>query len=116
MIKPVFSILLFLGLVSVVYGNDPVRFSQPRIKNFTKSVYKADNQNWNIGQDIRGTLYFANNLGLLTFDGISWKNYPLPDEMIVRSLEVLPSGRIFTGSYEEFGYWENDENGEFRYT
>jgi len=116
MIKLFSSLLAVIGLLLSVHGNVPVRFSQPRIKNFPKIVYKADNQNWSIGQDSHGILYFANNLGLLTFDGISWKTYPMPDEMIVRSLEVTSSGRIFTGSYEEFGYWERDNTGELMYT
>ncbi|MBP1669387.1 MAG: transcriptional regulator [Bacteroidetes bacterium] len=105
-----------IGLFSSVYGNDPVKFGQPRVINFPKSTYQADNQNWCIDQDEQGTMYFANNDGLLTFDGISWKTYPLPDKMIMRSLDVQPAGRIFTGSYEEFGFWERDKRGELQYT
>src|SRR4030043_1824048 len=105
---------LFIWFSSVI-GNEPFKFGQPRVINFPKSTYNADNQNWCIDQDDRGILYFANNDGLLTYDGISWKTYPLPDKMIMRSLEVQPTGRIFTGSYEGFGFWERDKSGELQY-
>lgn len=108
--------MLCIGLFSSVHGNDPVKFGQPRVINFPKSTYHADHQNWCIDQDERGTLYFANNDGLLTFDGLSWKTFPLPNKMIMRSLDVQPAGRIFTGSYEEFGFWERDKRGELQYT
>ena len=107
--------LFLLTGISSVTGNIPVKFGQPRVINFPRSTYHADNQNWCIDQDDKGILYFANNDGLLTFDGLSWKTYPLPDKMILRALDVQPSGRIYTGSYEEFGFWERDTRGELQY-
>jgi hypothetical protein len=112
--KLICIVFLFTGISSAI-GNNPVKFGQPRVINFPKSTYNADNQNWCIDQDDRGTLYFANNDGLLTFDGISWRTYPLPNKLIMRSLDVQSSNRIFTGSYEEFGFWERDKNGELQY-
>jgi len=108
-------LLFLLTGISSVTGNIPVKFGQPRVINFPRSTYHADNQNWCIDQDDKGILYFANNDGLLTFDGLSWKTYPLPDKMILRALDVQPSGRIYTGSYEEFGFWERDKRGELQY-
>jgi ligand-binding sensor domain-containing protein/DNA-binding CsgD family transcriptional regulator len=91
------------------------KLDRPRIKNFSKSTYHADNQNWSIGQDKQGTLYFANSQGLLTFDGVSWNLYVLPKNTIVRSVEVT-NDKVFVGSYEEFGYFEKAENGGMKYT
>jgi hypothetical protein len=55
-------------------------------------------------QDNNQFLYFANNDGLLEFNGSSWKLYPSPNETIIRSVKAVE--RIYTGSYMEFGYWE----------
>lgn len=103
-------------LIPEAGATGPLMLERPRIKNFTKNVYNADNQNWCVAQDNNGTLYFANSAGLLSFNGISWKLWPLPDKTILRSVEVSPDGKIFTGSYEEFGYWINDASGNLRYT
>ncbi|MFK7907564.1 MAG: hypothetical protein AB8B69_20675, partial [Chitinophagales bacterium] len=44
----------------------------PFIQNYDKKTYKAGTQTWEIQQDKRGILYFANNDGLLTFNSQVW--------------------------------------------
>lgn len=76
----------------------------PIIKHYPKSVYGAGTQNWSICQDSRGFMYFANNNGLLRFDGNRWDLFALPNNQLVRS--VLCSGdTIFVGAFEEIGYF-----------
>ncbi|MBS1604205.1 MAG: hypothetical protein JST42_16175 [Bacteroidetes bacterium] len=86
----------------------------PEIVNFSKNSYEAGNQNRGIGQDRRGLLYFANDDGLLVFDGTYWKTYPLPNGSIVRSLEVVDD-RIYVGGQQEFGYFFFDSSGILTY-
>lgn len=89
----------------------------PSIKNFRKTEYKGGTQNWDIDQDSSGNLYFANNNGLLQFDGLSWEEHKIPNSIAVRSVKVDDaSGRIFVGGYNEFGYFEADNNGKLIYT
>ncbi|MBD3583651.1 helix-turn-helix and ligand-binding sensor domain-containing protein [Flavobacterium selenitireducens] len=87
----------------------------PEISNFKRTDYKAGTQNWNIGQDANGTMYFANNDGLLQFDGSSWKTYRLPNNTAIRSLKIKGS-QIFVGGYNEFGYFSPDAKGKLKYT
>ncbi len=116
MYKIVFIVsFLFVGN-RLIYSINDIQLSQPGVRNFTKNMYKADNQNWSIAQGKEGTLYFANNEGLLTYNGVTWKIYPLPDKTIVRSVNVDSTGKIYIGSYEEFGYWKKDIFGEMHYT
>lgn len=76
----------------------------PIIKHYPKSVYGAGTQNWSICQDSRGFMYFANNNGLLRFDGNRWDLFSLPNNQLVRS--VFCSGdTIFVGAFEEIGYF-----------
>ena len=88
----------------------------PTIINYSKDVYNAGTQNWSIAQDQSGIMYFANNQGLLTFDGTFWRKYPLPNKTIVRSVAVDADGKIYVGGQSEFGYFSPTANGELTYT
>lgn len=87
----------------------------PYFKNYSISDYGAGNQNWGVAKGKSGKLYVANNKGLLEFDGMVWKFYEMPNKTIIRSVHVA-NGKIFTGSYEEFGYWKRNEFGVLAYT
>jgi len=87
----------------------------PDISNYYKQTYKGGAQNRQIRQDKKGVLYFANSEGLLIFDGINWKTYPLPNASIVRSVEFGPDNRLYVGGQDEFGYFTPAKNGELVY-
>ena len=89
----------------------------PSIKNYDKSEYRSGTQNWDIDQDTKGNVYFANQNGLLQFDGLSWRVYKIANCLEVRSVKVDDkTGRIYVGGYSEFGYFESDKNGHLIYT
>ena len=87
----------------------------PGVVNFTKEQYQAQNQNWAIAQAPDHLIYAANNAGLLQFDGSAWTTYLLPHRQVVRAVACGPGGQVFTGGFGEFGYWEPDSIGRFRY-
>ncbi|MEO7316021.1 MAG: triple tyrosine motif-containing protein [Ginsengibacter sp.] len=87
----------------------------PRIINYSTEDFKAANQSWDIQQDDHGIMYFANNSGLLSFDGNHWRLYPLPNKTIVRSIYIGPDHKIYVGGQGEFGYFEPDINGSLKY-
>ncbi len=82
----------------------PIPFS-PIVRSYSVSDYNAGIQNWAIAQDERGVMYFGNNSGLLEFDGSAWRLYELPTKGIVRAIYISEDGKIYVGSYEEFGYF-----------
>lgn len=92
-------------------------FSQelPPIVKYTQSSYQAGIQNWMISQDENHFMFFANNEGLLEYNGSAWTLYPSPNETIIRSVKCIDD-RIYTGSYMEFGYWIRQKNGQLEYT
>jgi ligand-binding sensor domain-containing protein/DNA-binding CsgD family transcriptional regulator len=94
-----------------------VLFSQelPPIVKYTASVYGAGNQSWMISQDDRNFLYFANNDGLLEYNGTTWQLYSAPNETVIRSVKVIGS-KIYTGTYMNFGYWTRKADGKLKYT
>ena len=87
----------------------------PIVSQFTKKDYNASNQNWAIGQSKDGIMYFGNNQGLLEFDGTIWQMHHIAENKIVRSLLVGKDSRIYTGSFEEFGFFEKSISGQLVY-
>ena len=87
----------------------------PPIVKYNPATYGAGNQNWMISQDKNDFIYFANNEGLLEYNGTTWSLYPSPNETIIRSVNVIDN-KIYTGCYMEFGYWIRHSNGQLKYT
>ncbi|MBE0662718.1 MAG: hypothetical protein IH597_09635 [Bacteroidales bacterium] len=99
----------FLVIHSLFYSQSPYH-----ITNYKKSDYGAANQNWDIDLDANGNVFIANHKGLLSLSGSHISLNELPGKTIIRSVASI-NNRIYTGSFEEFGYWENDENGQLHY-
>ena len=88
----------------------------PNIFNYPKENYHAGRQNWGIAQDKNGVMFFANSQGLLSFDGVFWKLYPLPNKTVMRSIGIADNGRIYAGGQGEIGYFLPDARGQLIYT
>tara|TARA_R110000868_G_scaffold85301_5_gene240008 strand:+ start:20315 stop:23116 length:2802 start_codon:yes stop_codon:yes gene_type:complete len=102
--------ILFFLVASFAYSQE-----LPPIVKYTPNYYGAGNQNWMISQDQNHYIFFANNEGLLEYNGSNWKLYPSPNETIIRSVKVIDN-KIYTGSYMEFGFWTRKSDGQLKYT
>jgi ligand-binding sensor domain-containing protein/DNA-binding CsgD family transcriptional regulator len=100
--------LLCIGIN--LFAGDIKTIGVPYIQNYSKSIYGSGNQNWSVAQDKNGMMYFGNAEGLLVYDGRYWQQYMMPHRQIVRSVAADNNGRIYTGSYGEFGYWAFKNN------
>jgi|GEM_PF-4541953 len=60
----------------------------PAIVNYTKQQYMGGGQTWDADIDRHGILYFANNEGLLTFNGHFWKLLPVPNNTRLRAVRT----------------------------
>jgi DNA-binding CsgD family transcriptional regulator/ligand-binding sensor domain-containing protein len=91
-------------------------FSQelPPIEKFTPEDYGGENQNWMISQASNNFIYVANSGGLLEFNGEKWTMYPSPNNTVIRAVNVVDD-RIYTGCFNEFGFWEKDTIGKLEY-
>lgn len=86
------------------------------IVNYNKSLYGKGAQVWQIASYGDGWTYFANQNGMLQYNGNNWTVFPLNNNMDVRS--VLPSNsrkHIYVGGINEFGYFEPGKNGRLVY-
>jgi ligand-binding sensor domain-containing protein/DNA-binding CsgD family transcriptional regulator len=87
----------------------------PQVVNFGINDFHAGAQTWDIKQDKAGRMYFANNEGLLTFDGKYWKLFPQPNKTILRSIAIDNKNRIYAGGQDELGFFEANETGVLQY-
>ncbi len=87
----------------------------PWVWNYKKSVYQAGPQTWMIDATESGFVYFANTNGMVEFDGKNWRDYPVFSGSVLRSVKAHPSGRIYVGAFNEFGYFFPDEHGKLSF-
>lgn len=92
-----------------------IEFGTPPIRNFTKKAYAASPQNWQIDQRKDGMMLFANNLGLLCFNGNTWTIQPINNHTIVRSIYSHTDRRIYVGGQGEFGYFDQTNGLRMQY-
>ena len=109
--------IFFLTLLALahedMYG---ANLGTPFVQYFSKANYEASAQNWGLFQHLDGRMFFANNEGLLGYDGHNWSLNPLPNKTIVRSICAGPNNRIYTGGQDELGYFAPGANGELVFT
>jgi hypothetical protein len=79
------------------------------IKNFAPSDYGAGIQNIDFAQNRDLSLFVANNLGVLSFNGTTWGKHALNTGKKQRSLAFDEnSNRLYVGSQGEFGFFEGN--------
>ncbi|MGV3705573.1 MAG: triple tyrosine motif-containing protein [Arcticibacter sp.] len=100
-------IICFIYLDSV--AQNPIGL--PQVVNYNNLEYKAGIQNWAVDQDREGRVYFANNEGLLSFDGKHWRLYALPNKTVVHAVKAAEGTRIYVGAQDEIGFFEPDSRG-----
>ncbi|MES2798341.1 MAG: triple tyrosine motif-containing protein [Bacteroidota bacterium] len=100
---------LYISILNYSIGQNTI--GQSNLRNFTKQDYNAGLQNWDIKINESGVYYFANNEGMLTYDGKNWKLFSLPNQTIVRSILISKSKKVYVGGQDEIGYFEINKNG-----
>lgn len=87
----------------------------PDVYNFTSKSYSYITQTTSITQDTTGIMYFATTDGFLIFDGNQWEHQYSTNGSVVRSIYTSHNGKVYLGSYNDFGYLEPDKNGTLMY-
>jgi len=88
----------------------------PIVKNYPKSLYNGGTQTWDICEADNGLIFFANNDGLLLFDGKQFNKFPLPQNTILRSIYFDNKTRnVFAGGQNELGYFRFEKNGNMKF-
>ncbi len=100
-----FLLLLFTYSASAIDIEDGVPF----VRNYAEGDYYVSDNNFKIVQDGRGLLYFANEFGILEFDGQSWEIIQVAtNRSNIKSLAFNSNNRLFIGAQGDFGYIDCD--------
>lgn len=99
-------------LVVPFCGNAQVKTTGiPVVLNYPRFVYNAGTQNWGITQDKHGWMYFANNDGILRFDGVNWDLIEVSHVSPVRSVFADSENHIYAGLFNDFGILQHHQTG-----
>lgn len=110
-----FTTLAFITLFTPFLFCQVKNIGLPEIRNYKRTDYKGGTQNWNIDQDKIGNLYFANNSGLLQFDGSNWNKFSMPNSLAIKCVKTEGLGKVFVGGYNEFGYFMSNAKGKLKF-
>ncbi|MHC1707331.1 MAG: triple tyrosine motif-containing protein [Bacteroidales bacterium] len=116
MITKSIRIILMLWFASVIPldtdASSPY-YGIPGIRNFSRAQYSGGIQNWSFTETDNGLLYFANNSGLIEYNGARWKVYQ--SVKAVHRAVYADGNRIYVGAFNDFGYYEENERGNLLY-
>lgn len=107
------SVLLTEGFA--IAQQTDIHYGVPEIESFNKRDYCAGSQNWSICQGDNDMMYFANNDGLLEYDGAYWRTYNDSIPWIFRSL-LYTRKRVYIGAYNNIGYYSKSKHRQMQYT
>jgi len=107
--------LIVFFLLHHLYGQIN-KFGIPFIRNYDPKEYNGAAQNWSAIQDKRGVMYFGNtDVGVLEYDGNTWRSIKIQNNSIVRSMVIDDNGVIYIGAVDEIGYLTPDHTGNLYY-
>lgn len=109
--------ILVLSLFTFILNAQIKKIGVPFITNYSPKTYKAASENWDVIQDSKGMMFFANHFGIMQFDGVRWSIVTQPDNRsMVRSMAIDSKDKIYVGAQGDFGYTIQLPNGQYQYT
>ncbi|MEO1021894.1 MAG: triple tyrosine motif-containing protein [Bacteroidota bacterium] len=75
----------------------------------------AGNQNWDIDTDNDRRVFIANNHGLVVIENSQSELHQLGEFSTIRSVSYI-NDTLYTGSFEDFGFWLSSEESGLTYT
>ncbi len=106
--KKTLLLILFIDcLCKSVYSQDFL------INHYDNKSYHANQLMWDAAEDLYGRIWFANNKGLLRFDGSSWVLFNTPNP--VRKIAFSSTGELFVACQGDFGMLKFNTNGTSEY-
>jgi ligand-binding sensor domain-containing protein/DNA-binding CsgD family transcriptional regulator len=110
-----FSILLLIFLAATgILQSQVQKLGIPELEYFNRRMYNGGTQNWGVTQSETGFMYFANNDGVVEFDGVNWRIYTDLGSFNVRSVRAIDD-KIYAGGYNKLGFFEYDSLCNLKY-
>ncbi|KUJ63514.1 ABC transporter substrate-binding protein [Flavobacteriaceae bacterium CRH] len=110
-------LVLSLFFLPTFVSSQIKKIGVPFITNYNPKTYKAASENWDLLQDSKGMMFFANHFGIMQFDGVRWNIITQPEnKSMVRSLAIDKNDKIYVGAQGDFGFVVQLPNGQYKYT
>ncbi len=106
---------VILFYFTLVFGSQAQELGRPFVQSYYPKQYQAATQNWDIVQDDLGMMYFANNEGVMQFNGVDWTVTPVANKSTVRAVDIDNNGIVYAGAINEFGYLRPSTTGKLEY-
>ena len=84
------QIIIYLLILSSIITSEsyPSDHGRPFVKNYSPKDYEGSAQNWAAVQDKRGVLYFANQAGVIEYDGVNWRRIQILDDRTAFAISI----------------------------
>jgi ligand-binding sensor domain-containing protein/DNA-binding CsgD family transcriptional regulator len=113
---PGIFLAIIISFTGILFPYASAFSTDDSLNRFISNHVPVENQNWSICQSpVTGFIYFANSEGLIEFNGISSRTFRLQYGQTIRSVHVSKDGLVYTGSFEEFGFWKDTHDGNLVY-
>lgn len=110
------SILIVLQVFALcAVGQYGARHGSLRLKNYYSRDFGGNPQVFDVTQDDRGVMFFANQRGVVEYDGVDFRIIKVQSNLEVHALVKGFDGRIYVGSIDEIGMLVPDETGDLTY-
>ena len=110
------TILHFLAIFSYfeAVSQEAEELGIPYIRNYSRLETSGHSQNWDIVQDHRGVMYFANTDGILEHDGVNWRLIKNPTGLVF-ALALDGDNTVYAGTKDDLGYLTADSTGTMEF-
>lgn len=111
----IFKLSVIILITTTLGLSGQVR-EQEEIINFLHKSFQIKDQVWDIETNsVNGFTYFATSQGLLQYDGLAFSRNESSETKQIRAVKIDTNGVIFTGGFESFGYWSQDNDCRYEY-
>ena len=110
------SILMFL-LSNLALSQNSLFSANARleVQRYAPKKMHGNAQVFSITQDNRGVMYFANQVGVLEYDGSQWRKIEIDNREEVNCATTSPDGIVHIGGQDVFGNLIPDSKGKLHY-
>lgn len=106
-------IILFLSVSAAAQNLNPSGIKP--VQNFPPYIYRGSVQNWAVTQDSAGIMYFANNSGIMIYDGSEWQIIKMDNDATVRMVNYGNDNRVYVGAVSRLGFLYRDPQNRIKY-
>ncbi len=113
-VQRVVPVIALLALCAGAFALEPPP-GKPPVRSYSMAEYGGHLTNWVVRQAPDQRIVVGGGDGLVIFDGASWQAIRARHRGRIRVMEIDEAGRIWTGSPDEFGYFEPGSDGGLVY-